>query len=172
MAITKGALFTCEMDSVPFFLSSPESHGNQIVSNVTCHEDDDKITPLEKVEFYEIFGTTQNIFWLFYIPMYYWFRMTYYITYLGCIFGIVRFLDLGPTRILATEFWSNSLGYSLALFSVGHSLHTKALGLGTGGHIMDVVLTSAGLCVDMEQVNGRLTFIVRLLYSYKVTELR
>ena len=37
-------------------------------------------------------------------------------------------------------------GYLLACFSVAQTLHTKALGLGTGGVIMEMVLSATGFC--------------------------
>ena len=147
MAISTGGLYTCTRENkeeISFFFSEQTKVQMQ---STTCHHNSIKIS---EVEFFEIFGLQQYFlsenFLLFSVSMYYWFRVTYYTKFIGCIFGIVRFLDLGPTRILSKHFWTNIFGYLLASFSVGQSLHTKALGLGTGGVILEIVLSAIGLC--------------------------
>lgn len=135
-------------EGIPFFLAaSTEQEMEQKFSNITCHH---KSFNISEVEFFrkDQFGLTNNLHIGYHVSMYYWFRLTYYTTFLGCIFGIVRFLDLGPTRILSTSFWTNIFGYLLAIFSVAQSLHTKALGLGTGGVIVELILKQTGLCED------------------------
>ena len=93
---------------------------------------------------------SQTILWFLEVPMYYYFRFTYYSTLVMCTFGIVKFLDRGPTRCLATEGWLNYVGYLCALFSVFYHLRTKSLGLGSDGVILDTVLSTFGVCKSNE----------------------
>ena len=166
LAISKGGLFDCrnkhDNSSIPWF------HGDTEFANITCHH---KNIDLNKIDFFKIFGTTQTFLGIpVGIPMYWWFRMTYYMTLVSCVFGIVRFLDVGPTRILSKNVGLNVVGSILTCFSVGHALHTKALGLGTGGVIMEIVLTSFGYCketegtiVDVTHATGRSLAAIVLL---------
>ena len=137
MAIAKGGLFDCrnkyDNSSVHWFDSD--------FANYTCHHAE---VSLDNLEFFEIFGKEKSLLGIVQISMYWWFRITYYMTLISCTLGIVRFLDVGPTRILARTFLLNAVGNVLICFSVGHALHTKALGLGTGGVIMEIVLKSFG----------------------------
>ena len=102
--------------------------------------------PLEDVAFYKIWNTTHQAFFFFEVPMYHYFRFNYYCTLISCTFGIVKFLELGPTRCLAEKGWLSAVGYTLAWVSVFHSLIGKANGLGTDGVILNTVLTNLGYC--------------------------
>ena len=157
MAITTGALYNCEtIDKVPWF-----SFTKQNYSEVKCDND-----AINSIPFYQIFGVEANLFWLFKIPMYYWFRVTYYTTLVSCTFGILRFLDIGTTRILAASGWQNIFGFALAFVSVFHSLHTKALGLGTGGGLMKSILLSSGYCSDSGSHIQTTLGILYIIYIY------
>ena len=134
LAITKGGLLNCDMGEIPMMYPSSRKYD---YSNVTCGEDGAQIA-MTNVSFYQLFGTSTIGFTMgiFQIPQYYWFYFTYIMTLVSCTFGILRFLDVGPARILEKEGWRNFAGFGLAFVSVILSLHTKALGLGTGGFVM------------------------------------
>ena len=136
LAITKGGLMHCNMAGVSFM-----STENQNYTSVTCSEFNH---PMSDVSFYQTFGESTNYFG-FHIPQYYCFRISYYLTLVSCTFSLLRFLDVGPTRILEKEGWRNYAGYGIAFFSVLFSLYTKALGLGTGGYVMNTIINQFNL---------------------------
>ena len=98
---------------------------------------------MTEVPFYLVHGLTTELL-SFHVSTYYWFRLTYYSTYLSCVFGIVKFLDLGPTRILSEKGLSNWIGYGLSICSAVISLRMKAHGLGHGDVLMEIFLMTLG----------------------------
>ena len=96
MAISEGALAQCS--DIPFWIIS----GNENVENKTCVYGIGTPIKIQNISFYKKFGLTTNILGIsaLKIPMYYYFRMTYYTTLVACGSGIANFLGSGPTRIL------------------------------------------------------------------------
>ena len=142
-----GGLYRCSMDtpgaSIPWFASN-EKDLLQVLQNATCHRHDINMT---EIPFYnKTFGLTSSFFGLFYISSYRWFRFTYYSTFISCVIVIVQILNMGPTRILSKNFWTNKLGLFLALISISISMWTKAFGLGEGDIILEVVLDAFNVC--------------------------
>ena len=135
IAITKGGLFNCNMKDVRMI------DVNEIdYSEITCGTAEvNRTFPMSDVSFYKVFGNS-TVFGPFHVPQYYWFRFTYLITCMSCSLGILRFLDVGPTRILERDGWRNYIGYGLAFITVMWSLNVKALGLGTGGYVMHMLI--------------------------------
>ena len=137
LAITKGGLQSCAMGGIPMISTVEPNY-----SNVTCSESQHLMS---NVSYYQTFGLSSNIFG-FHIPQYYSFRWSYNLTVISCTFGLLRFLDVGPTRILENDGWRNYAGYGIAFISVFFSLYTKALGLGTGGYMMNTIIDQFNLC--------------------------
>ena len=135
MAISEGALAQC--GDIPFSVIS----GNEDVVNKTCIFGNETSIAIQDISFYKKFGLTTNISGIsaLKIPMYYYFRMTYYTTLVACGSGIASFLEAGPTRILPKQGWKNYVGYGLAMVVVIYSLYTKALGIGSDGTTMQIV---------------------------------
>ena len=131
-------------------------------SDAVCSVGGNNDTPIHKIPFYQMFNETKTIFGTVHLPMYYYFRVNYYTTLLSCTMGIVKFLDVGPTKILPTQGWRNYVFYALAVLSVFTSLHTKALGLGQDGVLMDTILSSFGICAP----SWNTTLNKRKKYSY------
>ena len=125
----------CNMDNVSFITTK-----EQDFTNVTCSNHS-----MSSVSFYQTFGESTAYLGIFHIPQYYCFRISYGLTLISCTFGLLRFLDVGPTRILEKEGWRNYTGYGIAFFSVLFSLYTKALGLGTGGYVMNTIINQFNL---------------------------
>ena len=146
LAITKGGLMRCNMDNVSFITTK-----EQDFTNVTCSEFNHSMS---SVSFYQEFGESTAYLGIFHIPQYYCFRISYGLTLISCTFGLLRFLDVGPTRILEKEGWRNYTGYGIAFFSVLFSLYTKALGLGTGGYVMNTIINQFNL--------GKFAFYLKL----------
>ena len=128
-----------------------EKHFSMITTDIEClnrtkyyHLADDHIGSIHSNT--TLVHESQTILWFLEVPMYYYFRFTYYTTLATCTFGIVKFLDRGPTRCLAPEGCLNYVGYICALFSVFYHLRTKSLGLGSDGTILDTVLSTFGYC--------------------------
>ena len=94
-------------------------------SNAECRVGGNNRTPINNITFYQMFNETKTIFGTVHLPMYYYFRVNYYTTLLSCTMGIVKFLDVGPTKILPTQGWRNYVFYALAVLSVFTSLHTR-----------------------------------------------
>ena len=94
--------------------------------------------------FYQLFGTHQRIMGFIHLPTYNSFYFSYLLTLFSCTCGILRFLDAGPTRILERDGWRNFVGYGLAGWGVLTSLHTKGLGLGNGGPLMQSLIKQFG----------------------------
>ena len=114
--------------------------------------------------FYDFLGGESHVIaFLFEVPQYYYFRFTYYMTLTSCVLGIVKFLDVGPTRILAVKGWSNYVGYVCAILSVFISLEKKALGLGSDGKILNTILMSVTNCTPDSELIAQ-GFIS--IYSY------
>ena len=142
MAITEGALAHC--NGIPFSFISNETE----LWNKTCVLGNAQMPiPIQKMPFYGKFGLTQNILSIpsMKIPMYFYFRMTYYTTLVSCGCGIARFLEVGPTRILPKDGWKNIAGYGLTVIIVIYSLYTKALGIGSDGTTMTILLDLFGV---------------------------
>ena len=151
MAISEGALATCS--NVPLISSEID------LDNITCIYKSE-IKRMKDIGFYDIFGKTQNILGIpmFKLPMYYYFRITYYTTLVACGFGITKFLEVGPTRILPKDGLKNLGGYGLAIVIVLYSLQTKALGMGSDGIIIHSVLSAFDVdCISSTE--GKLMFI-------------
>ena len=142
MAITEGAMAHC--NDIPFgFISN----GTELL-NKTCVFGSAKMPiTIQNIPFYTKFGLTQNILSIpsMKIPMYFYFRMTYYTTLVSCGCGIARFLEVGPTRILPKDGWKNFAGYGLTVIIVIYSLYTKALGIGSDGTTMTILLDLFGV---------------------------
>ena len=98
------------------------------------------------MEFFSFLGESHVVAFFLEIPMYYWFRFSYYMTLVSCTFGVVKFLDVGPVRCLVKEGWLNYVGYTCAALSAYISLEKKALGLGSDGVILDTLLTTLRYC--------------------------
>ena len=137
LAITKGGLQRCDLTNIPYVTLIKPDYGS-----VECGEGKWNYS-MKEGDFYQLLGDSQNLMGM-YVPMNAWFRFTYYISLVSCTFGILRFLDAGITRILDRDGWRNYVGYGIAFFSVIHSLHTKALGLGVGGAMMRIVFDPTG----------------------------
>ena len=137
LAITKGVLQRCAMGSIPIISTVEQDY-----SNVTCSEFNHLMS---NVSYYQTFGLSSNILG-FHIPQYYSFRISYWLTLVSCTFGLLRFLDVGPTRILENDGWRNYAGYGIAFISVIFSLYTKATGLGNGGYMMNTIIDQFNLC--------------------------
>ena len=73
------------------------------------------------------------------------FRLTYYLTLISCTFALLKFLDVGPTRILEKDGWRNYAGYGISFISVIVVLQAKAQGLGTGGYVMTMLYDQLGI---------------------------
>ena len=127
-----------------------------IVSNATNETTKFKLN--ETSSFYEEKWGGQSHVLLFFleIPQYYYFRFTYYMTLTSCVFGIVKFLDVGPTRFLAHNGWINFVQYVCACISVFIALEKKALGLGSDGLILDKLLMHFTNCTvdQIDHING------------------
>ena len=136
LAITKGGLMRCNMDNVSFITTK-----EQDFTNVTCSNHS-----MSSVSFYQTFGESTAYLGIFHIPQYYCFRISYGLTLISCTFGLLRFLDVGPTRILENDGWRNYAGYGIAFISVITSLYTKATGLGDGGYMMNTIIDQFNLC--------------------------
>ena len=138
MAISEGALAHCV--GVPFrFISKDDD-----LHNLTCTFGTEKIN-IQDLSFYKKFGLTQDLFGIpaLRLPVYIYFRMTYYTTLVSCAFGITHFLEVGPTRILPKDefgFRKSLAAYMLAVIIVVYSLYTKALGIGSDGSTMHIIL--------------------------------
>ena len=89
----------CNMDNVSFITTK-----EQDFTNVTCSEFNHSMS---SVSFYQEFGESTAYLGIFHIPQYYCFRISYGLTLISCTFGLLRFLDVGPTRILEKEGWRN-----------------------------------------------------------------
>ena len=98
---------------------------------------------MSNVPFFQMFSTHTN-FLGFEVPQYWWFRLTYYLTIISCTFALLRFLDVGPTRILEKDGWRNYAGYGISFISVLFVLQAKAQGLGTGGYVMTMLYNKFG----------------------------
>ena len=138
LAITKGGLQWCDMKNI-----SQVSFNEQDYSGITCGGGNLTYNMTES-DFYHLMGESINLFGILHVPMNFWFKFSYKITFLSCTFGILRFLDIGPTRILARDGWRNYVGYGIAFLSVLHSVHTKALGLGADGTILRIFANPTG----------------------------
>ena len=126
------------MDTIPSV-----SFHEQNYTGILCREGNTNYNMTEN-EFYRLMDVEANILGIFKVPMYTLFRNSYYLTIFSCTFGILRFLDIGPTRILARDGWRNYVGYGIAFLSVLHSVHTKALGLGADGTILRIFANPTG----------------------------
>ena len=117
--------------------------------NYTCNDSYTKETlPLSETPFYNhnFMGESNVVAFFLEVPQYYWFRFTYYTTLISCAFGVVKFLDVGPTRCLVPEGWLNYIGYTCSCVSVYIALEKKALGLGTDGIILNSLLKTLNFC--------------------------
>ena len=136
-----GGLQRCDVQDIGRFAFEDQDY-----SGVICGEDSYNYTMING-SFYQLMGIETTIplgFATIHIPLYYSFRFTYYLTLLSCTFGILKFLDVGPTRILERDGWRNYVGFGIAFWSVLNSLHTKSLGLGVGGAIIHTVTDTFG----------------------------
>ena len=127
--IAKGGRLSCTLEDVPVFGTNAGNY-----AGVQCGENDDTC-PISEVPFYQLFGN-ETTFGPFHVPTHHWFNFTYSVTMLSCTFAILRFLDVGPTRILELTGWRNYVGYGLAFISVLWCLRSKSNGLGSGGYVM------------------------------------
>ena len=127
--IAKGGRLSCKFGNVPIIGTSAGNY-----SGVRCGENNDTC-PIGEIPFYQLFGN-ETIFGPFHISTHHWFYFTYSITMLSCTCAILRFLDVGPTRILELTGWRNWVGYGMAFISVFYCLLTKSNGLGSGGYVM------------------------------------
>ena len=144
-AISKGGLYACHINdngNIPIFFGNlNESVINQTLGVAKCHNHS---LNMSEVEFYQISKLTQD-FKFFHVSTYYWFRFTYLTTFVGCICGITKFLDYGPTRILSDKLLDNLFGWCLVCLSVIVSITMKALGLGHGDETLEKVIHSFSL---------------------------
>ena len=136
-AITKGGLMNCQMESV-----NRISFASQNYTDVTCGEDNSR-NHISTIPYYQMMGN-EAVIGPFYMPQHYWFGVTYNLTMMSCALAIVKFLDVGPTRIFEKDGWRNTVGYCLSFLSVLSSLITKTRGLGTGGYIMCLLYKNFG----------------------------
>ena len=171
-AISKGGLYGChttDNGDIPIFFGNiNESEINQTLGAAKCHNNS---LNMSEVEFYQISQLTHD-FGFFHVSTYYWFRLTYFTTFLGCISGITKFLDYGPTRILSDKLLKNFLGWCLVCLSVIVTISVKALGLGHGDEILEKVIHSFTLdsyeMGDHHQHNhaGICTWLLKYRYWY------
>ena len=137
-AITKGGLQNCQMTNV-----EPISTKAQNYDNVICGEGNFTYN-ISSIPYYRMMGN-HTVLGHFHVPQYYWFAITYNLTLISCTFAILKFLDVGPTRIFEKNGWRNYVGNVLAFVSVLYSLITKTRGLGTGGSVMHMLYDFMGL---------------------------
>ena len=165
MAISEGALAQC--GDIPFWIIS----GNADVENKTCIYGNGTSIMIQDISFYKKFGLTSNILGIsaLKIPMYYYFRMTYYTTLVACGSGIASFLETGPTRILPKDGWKCYGGYGLAVVVVIYSLYTKALGIGSDGTTMQIVLDLLGTDCDNSDPSEK--YLIKLLINPIIIEI-
>ena len=168
LAISRQAFVPCVFEGTGQFLLPAFQMMHVIGPNETAHNHNyscivsnatNKTTNLNEMSrFYEDDWGGQSHVLLFFleIPQYYYFRFTYYMTLTSCVFGIVKFLDVGPTRFLAHNGWINFVQYVCACISVFIALEKKALGLGSDGLILDKLLMHFTNCtVDQtDHING------------------
>ena len=146
--ISKGGRLSCTLDDIPII-----GIGSANYIDVHCGENNDTC-PIGKVPFYQLFGNSTS-FGSIHIPTNHWFKITYGLTTISCACGILRFLDVGPTRILERTGWRNWVGYILAFFSVLYCLKAKGNGLGSGGYVMRMLHNKFDYNADR---NGSLIF--------------
>ena len=127
--ICKGGRLSCNLNHIPVI-----DIGSGNYNYVECGENNDTC-PIGDIPFYQLFGNSTS-FGSIHIPTHHWFKITYGLTTISCACGILRFLDVGPTRILERTGWRNWVGYVLAFFSVFYCLKAKGNGLGSGGYVM------------------------------------
>ena len=139
----------------------------QNYSNVTCSESQHLMS---NVSYYQTIGLSSNIFG-FNIPQYYSYRWSYNLTVISCTFGLLRFLDVGPTRILENDGWRNYAGYGIAFISVFFSLYTKALCVVTGGYMMNTIIDQFNLCKFIMSQTIIIKSIRFLINLYKLTNI-
>ena len=144
--ISKGGRLKCNLDDVPTI-----GIGIGNYTGIKCGENKD-VCPIGEVPFYQLFGISTS-FGSMHIPTHHWFSFTYTLTMISCACAILRFLDVGPTRILERTGWRNWVGYMLAFFSVFYCLKVKSNGLGSGGYVM-------GLLYNNLKGNTNGTFII------------
>ena len=154
LAIYKGGLLNCDMKDIPRFYSTEKSTSEY--EKVECGEVN-YTYPMTDVEMYKLLGLQNPIFGgaVGYIPQYYWFNYSYNLTMISSAFAILRFIDFGPARFLQRIGWRNWVGYGSAFLSVLWSLHTKAVGLGTGGYVMHMFYNLIVSCSNHVHRQGK-----------------
>jgi hypothetical protein len=115
---------------------------SQNYSDVTCGEGN-STNNISTIPYYQMMGN-EAVIGPFYMPQHYWFGITYNLTMVSCTLAILKFLDVGPTRIFVTDGWRNIVGYGCSFLSVFSSLITKTRGLGTGGYVMYLLYGKLG----------------------------
>ena len=121
----------------------PISTKAQNYDNVKCGEGNFTYD-IASIPYYRMMGN-HTVLGPFHVPQHYWFGITYNLTLISCTFAILKFLDVGPTRIFEKNGWRNYVGNVLAFVSVLYSLITKTRGLGTGGSVMHMLYDFMGL---------------------------
>ena len=129
----------CQMKNVKQIAFSPQNY-----HDVTCGEGN-YANNISAIPYYQMMGNEALIGPNVYMPQHYWFSITYNLTMISCSLAILKFLDLGATRIFEKDGWRNTVGYCVSFLSVLSSLVTKTRGVGTGGYVMYRLYEGFGL---------------------------